>query len=139
MYELIKGVIDKQNFVLSDLLKKIDVLWVQGDITDEQKTELITLARTNADVDEHVALGQTLAAFNARIAAMEIKLAEFLENHTVKSEEGTTAVNPFVAGKTYYTGDKIVYTDDVTYECIAPPGTVCVWSPTDYPTYWKAI
>lgn len=29
--------------------KKIDTLWVQGDITEEQRKELVTLAQTNAD------------------------------------------------------------------------------------------
>lgn len=28
---------------------KIDTLWVQGDLTNEQRTELIQLARDNAD------------------------------------------------------------------------------------------
>ena len=31
------------------MLKKIDTLWVQGDITEEQRKELVTLAQTNAD------------------------------------------------------------------------------------------
>ena len=142
MYELIKNVINKQDFVLSDLLKRIDVVWIQGDITDEQKAELITLARTNANVNEHVNLGTTFAALNARIVAVENKLAELtelLESDTSEAEESTTEVQPFVVGKTYYAGDKMLYTDGVTYECIAPAGAVCVWSPTDYPTYWEAV
>lgn len=137
MYNLIKGIIDKQNFVLSDLLKKIDVLWIQGDITDEQKIELVALARTNANVDEHVNLGPTFAALNARIVAVENKLAELLEGSVSKDEEDTSEVEPFVIGKTYYSGDKMRYTDGEIYECTAPAGAVCVWSPTDYPTYWK--
>lgn len=139
MYELFKNVIAKQNFVLSDLLKKIDTIWIQGDITDEQKIELITLARTTANVEEHVDFGSTFAALNARIVVLEQKLNALLENLNTETETSDTVAEAFITGKTYYAGDKIVYTDGVTYECIAPSGAVCVWSPTDYPAYWKAV
>lgn len=49
MYEIVKNVIDSKRYALGDMLKKIDTLWAQGDITDEQKNELVTLAQTNAD------------------------------------------------------------------------------------------
>lgn len=49
MYEVIKNVIESKRYALDDMLKKIDTLWVQGDITEEQKKELVTLAQKNAD------------------------------------------------------------------------------------------
>ena len=49
MYEIVKNVINSKRYALDDMLKKIDTLWVQGDITEEQKKELVTLAQTNAD------------------------------------------------------------------------------------------
>lgn len=49
MYEIFKNVINSKRYNLDDMLKKIDTLWVQGDITEEQKKELITLAQTNAN------------------------------------------------------------------------------------------
>ena len=49
MYEIVKNVINSKRYSLDDMLKKIDTLWVQGDITEEQKNELVTLAQTNAD------------------------------------------------------------------------------------------
>ena len=48
MYEIFKNVINSKRYNLDDMLKKIDTLWVQGDITEEQKKELVTLAQTNA-------------------------------------------------------------------------------------------
>lgn len=47
-------------------------------------------------------------------------------------------IDDFVVGKTYYEGDKVRF-DGKIYECIAPDGVVCVWSPSDYPTYWKRL
>lgn len=49
MYEIFKNVINSKRYNLDDMLKKIDTLWVQGDITEEQRDELITLAQENAD------------------------------------------------------------------------------------------
>ena len=49
MYEIFKNVIESKRYSLDDMLKKIDTLWVQGDITEEQRKELVTLAQTNAD------------------------------------------------------------------------------------------
>lgn len=44
----------------------------------------------------------------------------------------------YVIGKWYYAGDRITYKGAV-YQCIAPNGVVCVWSPDDYPAYWEAV
>lgn len=45
MYEIIKQVIMSGSFKLADMQKKIDTLWVQGDLTEEQRTELIALMK----------------------------------------------------------------------------------------------
>lgn len=49
MYEIVKNVIESRRYSLDDILKKIDTLWVQGSISEEQKKELVTLAQSNAD------------------------------------------------------------------------------------------
>lgn len=49
MYEIFKNVINAKEYSLGDILKKIDTKWVQSEITDEQRDELITLAQANAD------------------------------------------------------------------------------------------
>lgn len=49
MYDVIKNVIESGRYELNDMLKKIDTIWIQGDITDEQKKELIMVAQANAD------------------------------------------------------------------------------------------
>lgn len=47
MYETIKSVIQSKDFKLSKILKKIDTLWIENDLTDEQRTELTELAKQN--------------------------------------------------------------------------------------------
>lgn len=59
MYEIFKNVINSKRYALDDMLKKIDTLWVQGDITEEQKKELVTLAQTNANPENSNAPLQT--------------------------------------------------------------------------------
>ena len=49
MYDIIKNVIESTCYELTDMLKKIDTIWIQGDITEEQKKELVIMAQTNAD------------------------------------------------------------------------------------------
>lgn len=44
MYDIIKNVITSGSYELTDILKKIDTIWLQGTLTEEQRTELIDLA-----------------------------------------------------------------------------------------------
>ena len=47
MYEIIKNVILSGVFKLADMKTKIDTLWVQGDLTEEQRNELVILMQEN--------------------------------------------------------------------------------------------
>ena len=49
MYEIIKQVIESGRYELNDMLKKIDTIWIQGNITEEQKNELVELAQSKAN------------------------------------------------------------------------------------------
>lgn len=55
MYDIIKNVITSGSYELTDILKKIDTIWLQGTLTEEQRTELIDLARTSADPENSYA------------------------------------------------------------------------------------
>lgn len=46
MYDTIKDVINSGRYELNDMLHKIDTLWVQGDLDDDQRDELVELAST---------------------------------------------------------------------------------------------
>ena len=127
MYDVIKDVINTRRYVLADMLHKIDTLWAQGDLDDEQRTELIALARDKADMAQEVNVLARLEELEQRVRALE----------TGSTEPGE-AYPDYVVGKWYYSGDKITF-EGCKYNCIAPDGAVCTWSPTEYPTYWELV
>ena len=127
MYDVIKDVINTRRYVLADMLHKIDTLWAQGDIDDEQRTELIALAQGNANTAQEVNMLAKLEELEQRVKALE----------TGSTEPGE-AYPDYVAGKWYYSGDKITF-EGGKYKCIAPDGAVCTWSPKEYPAYWELV
>ena len=127
MYDVIKDVINTRRYVLADMLHKIDTLWAQGDIDDDQRTELIALAQGNADTAQEVNMLEKLEELEQRVKALE----------TGSTEPGE-AYPDYVVGKWYYSGDKITF-EGGKYKCIAPDGVVCVWYPKEYPVYWELV
>ena len=127
MYDVIRDVINTQRYVLADMLHKIDTLWAQGDIDDDQRTELIALAQGNADMTQEANVLTKIEELEQRVRALE----------TGNTEPGE-AYPDYVAGKWYYNGDKITF-EGGKYKCIAPDGVVCVWSPKEYPVYWELV
>ncbi len=127
MFEIIKNVIGSGRYELSSLLTKIDVLWVRGDITDEQKEELVSLAQSKADVSQSMSVKDKLLELDLRVKALEST-----------AEAGQAEYPDYVVGRWYYGGDKVTF-DTLRYLCIAPSGTVCTWSPAEYPAYWKKV
>ena len=127
MFEIVKNVIESGRYELTALLGKIDTLWVQGDLTNEQRDELVGLAQGSADIENSVDIIAKLAELEARIAA--------LENSGETEEYPAYIIGNYVIGKWYYNGDKITY-NGKHYVCIAPSGAVCTWNPDEYPVYW---
>lgn len=83
MYEIIKSVIDSGSYSLADMIKKIDTIWIQGDITEDQKNELKDLATANAPREEDD--NELLKRVVGRIEILEEKVAT-LENGGMKPE-----------------------------------------------------
>lgn len=127
MYDVIKDVINTRRYVLADMLHKIDTLWAQGDIDDDQRTELIALAQGNADMTQEANVLAKLEELEQRVRTLEDG-----------STEPGEAYPDYVVGKWYYSGDKITF-EGSKYKCIAPDGVVCVWSPKEYPVYWELV
>lgn len=128
MYDVIKDVINTRRYVLADMLHKIDTLWAQGDIDDEQRTELIALAQGNVDAEQEVNVLAKLEELEQRVKALE---------ESGSADPGEEYPD-YVAGKWYYNGDKITF-ESGKYKCIAPAGVVCVWSPREYAAYWEKV
>ena len=131
MYNIIKTVIVSGSFELTDIIRKIDSVWFEGKITDEEKAELVEMAQGKANPQHSMDLIAKVADLEKRVKALEDQKASDTEGEEVTEE----TYPPFVEGKWYYNGDKVSF-DGKNYRCIAPEGTVCVWSPSAYPNYW---
>ena len=138
MYEIIKNIIAYRDYNLNDLLKKIDVVWLQGDLTDEQKTELIALAQDNARTLPNIDLEKALSDLHQQVTTLTQLLYEHLQNGEEPEDSDIPVADAYIEGMVYYTGDKTLF-ENAEYECIAPEGAVCVWSPKAYPAYWKFL
>lgn len=138
MYEVIKKVIESKKYELSDILRKIDTLWVQGDISDSQKTSLTEFARSNAETKNSIDVLAKLEEMNKRLTSVEAELKALKADSSDDETETETTVTEYEAGKWYYAGDKVSFNGS-TYICTAPDGMTCVWSPADYPAYWEQL
>lgn len=126
MKAIIKNVISRGGYDLTAILRKVDTLWAEGRLSDEERAELTRLARNGADVTASVDVVAKLVDLEKRVKALE-------------GNESTTEEYPeYVVGAYYYNGDKVSF-EGVNYVCIAPENTVCVWSPKDYPAYWQEV
>ena len=130
MKNVIKKVIESKNYELSDMLKKIDTLWVQGSISEEVKNELSAMARNNASMQNSIDILAKLEELDKRL--------KVLENAQTETEEPAETNYPeYQAGKWYYNGDIVMF-EGKAYKCIAPDKQVCTWNPVEYPAYWEA-
>lgn len=155
MYEIIKAVILEGRYELSDLLKKIDTLWVQGSLTEEEKTELVQLAREEATPENSFAgIQKQMDTLYANVAEIAKQVGEnTLTIASIKEkleEQGTVVpdpepepgeeypeyVQPTGAHDAYHNGDKVTY-QGKKYHCIAPEDVAVVWPPDVYPAYWE--
>ncbi len=142
MFEIVKNVILSKSYKLEDMLNKINILWVEGSISDEEKTSLISLARDNALAENsYKSLQEQLdnlyktfddfkAEVNARLDTLEGK-GDIEE----PVEEYPPFVKPEGAHDCYNEGDKITY-NEKKYICKI---NGCVWSPDEYPQGWKEV
>lgn len=132
MYEIIKNVIQSKQYELTDVLRKIDTLWFEGTLTDEQRAELRESAQTNAKPENSIDVMAKLEEFEQRVRELEQNKSSDSES----TDEEVVVYPEFVVGKWYYNGDKITY-NGKNYVCVAPDKQVCTWNPDDYPTYWE--
>lgn len=142
MYEIIKNVIENKDYELVDMLYKINKMYIEAEITEEQKEELDNLARTNAKAENSYApLQKQLDNTNARIDSLEERIAK-LEGETteepsepVQEDEYPEFVQPTGAHDAYNVGDKITY-NGKKYICQI---NGCVWAPDVYPQGWQEV
>ena len=83
MYQTIKSVIGSGRYELNDMLHKIDTLWAQGDLTDDQRGELVELAQSNADPAQGYApLQEQINQALDRVTELETTVADLIRRVT---------------------------------------------------------
>ena len=140
MYSVIKDVITKGNYELVDILNKINKLWVENNLTEEERDELVNLARSNAIPDNSYADNTTQIANLFEYYQQLDSRVTALENNTgtiePEPEEWPTYIQPTGAHNAYNTGAKITFTDGKRYICQMDN---CVWDPLTYPSAWELV
>lgn len=141
MYEEVMKVIEAGGYDLSDLLHRIDVLYVGGRLTDEERESLVDEARDKADpTAAYAPVEQRLEALEAWRTEVERRLAAIEVGGGTEPEEPEEEYPPYVqptgAHDAYYAGDRCSWSGG-RYTCIAPEGVACVWDPGTYPAYWR--
>lgn len=127
MYTVVENVIKQGGYNLNDIILKIDTLWVNGSLDNEERDWLISLARSSAKTENSFDVFAKLDELEKRVRTLE---------KNTDTPTDTEEFPEYQDGKWYYTGDKCSF-EGVDYVCIAPDGVVCVWSPSAYPTYWE--
>ena len=139
MYKIVKSVIESRNYELKDIVGKIDKRCLEGSITEDERDELIALAREKAEPKNSYAplqnqintLFENIKELAGEILALK-NGGTFPEEPT---EEYPEYVQPTGAHDAYKVGDKITYKGK-KYECLKDG---CVWTPDDYPIGWKLV
>lgn len=129
---MIESTILSGDYELDKILSSIDLYHIEGSLTDEERRELIDLAREHAKSQYK----------EEDITTIILQLHD-LDERVKKLEQGGSEPAPkeypeYQVGKWYYNGDGCTF-ESKKYDCIAPEGVVCVWSPAEYPTYWQEV
>ncbi len=143
MYEVIRDVIRSKDFELKDILNKINTVWIRGELTQEEMTELTELARNNARTENSYApLQEQIDNTNSRMDKLEERIAKLestgktgTEEPTEPEEEYPEYVQPTGAHDAYNTGRKITFNGE-KYICKIDG---CVWDPITYPAAWEKV
>lgn len=134
MFNIIKTVIESKDYVLEDILYKIDKMYIQDRISEAEKTELDNLARQNAKAENSYApLQEQINTLFKEVA--ELKAIINKDEPTEPVEEYPEFVQPTGSHDSYKIDDKITY-NGKKYICKMDN---CVWSPETYPQAWEEV
>lgn len=136
MKEIIAAVIARGNYDLSGLIRKINECNIAGEISDQDRDDLIAAARGEAvpGMDVKSEIQQLWAAVNDLRKMLADKSGEIQDGVDTPDEY----IAPTGAHDAYYAGALVRYNGKV-YQCIAPAGMACVWSPDVMPSYWEEV
>ena len=145
MFEIIKNVIKNKDFELKDILYKINKMYIESAITEEEKAQLDELARENAVAENSYApLQEQIDNANARIDKLEARIEDLENKETgevtepeepIETDEYPEYKQPTGAHDCYNTGMKMTFNGE-KYICKIDG---CVWDPITYPAAWEKV
>lgn len=138
MYEIIKDVINSKDYELKDILYKINKMYIESAITEEQKTELDNLARENANAENsYVSVQEQINNIYTIIDKIQADIKELKgeEEPIEPIEEYPEFIQPTGAHDAYNKGRKTTYKGE-KYICLIDG---CVWVPDVYPQGWEKV
>lgn len=133
MYKIIRSVIENNGYKLEDMLYKISKMYIEDRITEEEKSELDDLARSNAKAENSYDIQKQLDNLEKRVKALEEKGTT--EEPIEPADEYPEYKQPTGAYDAYKSGDKITY-NGKKYICKMDN---CVWAPDVYPLAWEEV
>ena len=131
MNRIAKNVIETGGYDLEDMLRKLDALWLRGDLTEEEHTELTLMARDRAEPS-----GSMLAMVNdlsGRVSKLEACVGTPVTPNLAEDYPD------YEAGRGYRPGDTCTFRGK-RYVCKLPEGSglsACPWSPETKPDCWQ--
>lgn len=134
MKTIFEAAIRKGSYDLDTMLGRIEAYHIQGRLSESERDALTAAARDAATMNvdapgEIQRLWAAVTTLTQRVAALE----------GTQTPEDVIApyVQPTGAHDAYYAGARVLYGGSV-YQCIAPEGVACTWSPDVMPGYWQA-
>ena len=107
MYNSVLIVIQSGEYNLSDLIKKIDTLWLKSYLTDDERENLTKLAIEKANPDAG------LPSFSERMAALEKRVSKLEGNLSSGGDSGSSDwpewVQPTGAHDAYAKGSQVTH------------------------------
>lgn len=131
MFKEVTAVIEAGGYDLADLLRRIDVLYVGGRLTDQERETLVGEARERAEPDAQ------LPSLTERVGALELRVAALEDGAYQPSEpegdpEWPEYVRPTSKDEYYHKGDKVTF-EGAHYVC---DKNNVVASPAENPKSW---
>lgn len=136
MFELIKQVIESKSYKLEDMLYKINKMYVEDFLTEQEKEELNNLAREYANpINSYAPIQKQIDNLYIKISDLEDRVKLLEKTEEPGEEEYPEFIQPSGAHDAYNIGDKIIY-NGKKYICKIDG---CVWSPDAYPAAWEEV
>lgn len=145
MYEIIKAVIQSGNFSVSDITLKIDTLWAESKISDEERKELseimIDYINPNTQAPE---LRELYLQLREKVDILEKEVAELKGGGSTEPDPGTVTIPEWKAwdgiSTDYQTGAVVEYHGKYYQNVLE--GMQNTWEPNSAGVderYWKEI